>query len=309
MSVMRRTLKIAVACLCVASGRTTAPAADDYAATIERHRAERVARLTAPDGWLTLAGLFWLGPGENQLGSDPGGAVVLMAPGVPALAGSLFLEGSTVRLVPAPGAGIVLDGEPVAERVLRDDADGRPDVLAAGRLSFHVIKRGERFGVRVKDPEAPARKAFRGIEYFPLDPAWRVRGTFEPFARPREVQLTTMAGTVERLLAPGTVTFEVHGARLTLVPFVERAEDQELWFIFADRTSGKETYGFRYLYADSNRDGPIELDFNAAYNPPCAFTPYATCPIAPRENRLDVRVEAGEKIYRHEQDRPAASAH
>jgi hypothetical protein len=266
-----------------------------------------VARLTAPDGWLTLAGLFWLSPGENRMGSDPDNTVVLMAPGIPAHAGNLVLEGTTVRLAPAPGAKITLGGETLGERVLRDDSAGSPDVLAVGRLTFQVLKRGERFGVRVKDPEAPGRKAFRGIEYFPLDPAWRVRGTYEPFARPREVELSTMAGTTQRLLAPGRVTFEVGGRKLSLVPFVESLDDAELWFIFADRTSGKETYGFRYLYAESSKDGPIELDFNRAYNPPCAFTPWATCPVAPRENRLDVRVEAGERIYAHGDERPSAA--
>jgi uncharacterized protein len=284
--------------LLLSAGIAAAGTADpDYTAAIEKVRAERVSRLTAEDSWLTLAGLYWLSPGENKIGSSTDNPVVLMAPGIPAVAGSLFLDGPTVRLVAVPEASILLGDEKLTERTLHDDADGSPDVLRAGRLKFFVIKRGTRYGVRVKDPECPSRKAFKGIEYFPIDPTWRVQGKFVPFDKPQQAELPTMAGTVEQLLAPGTVTFEVGGKAYTLVPFIETPEDKELWFIFADKTSGKETYGFRFLYADFTKDGPIDLDFNKAYNPPCAFTAYATCPIAPRKNHLDLRVEAGEKIY------------
>ena len=145
-----------------------ASADPSYVAEIESWQKERTARLTAEDGWLTLVGLSWLGEGDNRFGSDPGSAVVLTGAGVPPLAGILAVEGVVVHLVPAEGVALTVNGEPATERVLRDDLDSDPDVLGLGRLSFHVIRRGDRLGVRVKDPEAPTRAGFRGLEYFPI---------------------------------------------------------------------------------------------------------------------------------------------
>jgi uncharacterized protein (DUF1684 family) len=271
---------------------------DEWAASIAQFRAEREEGLRSDNGWLTLAGLHWLRPGENRMGSDPDNPVVLSADGVPAWAGTLVLEDDTVTLRAAPGAEITLGDAPVEERVLRDDAEGQPDVLTVGRLRFHIIRRGDRFGVRVKDPEHPRLKAFRGLATFPLDPRFRFDAAFEPFDEPREVEITTVIGTRVTMLAPGRVTFTLDGRSHSLLPFVSEPGETELWFIFKDETSGKETYGFRYLYADL-ADGRVDLDFNKAYNPPCAFTPFATCPLPPRENRIDARIEAGERAYDH----------
>jgi uncharacterized protein (DUF1684 family) len=271
---------------------------DEWATAIAQFRAEREERLRSNTGWLTLAGLHWLSPGENRMGSDPDDPVVLSADGVPEWVGTLVLEYETVTLHAARGVEIKLEDEPVVERVLRDDAEGEPDVLAVGRLRFYVIRRDEKFGVRVKDTEHPDLLAFRGLEYFPLDPDYRLDATFEPYDEPREVEISTVVGTQVTILSPGRVTFTLDGRSHSLRAFVSEPEDTELWFIFKDETSGKETYGFRFLYADYS-DGRVDLDFNKAYNPPCAFTPYATCPLPPRENRLDVRIEAGERAYRH----------
>jgi uncharacterized protein (DUF1684 family) len=271
---------------------------DEWAMAIAEFRAEREERLRSNTGWLTLAGLHWLRPGENRLGSDPDTPVVLAADGVPAWAGTLVLEDETVTLRAAPGVEITLEDEPVAERVLRDDAEGQPDVLAVGRMRFHVIRRDDKFGVRVKDTEHPDLIGFRGLDYFLLDPDYRFDAAFEPYDEPREVEITTVTGTRVTILAPGRVTFTLDGRGHSLQAFVSEPGETELWFIFKDETSGRETYGFRFLYADLAGDR-VDLDFNRAYNPPCAFTPYATCPLPPRENRLDARIEAGERAYGH----------
>ncbi len=269
-----------------------------YVAAIAEFRAEREQRLRSPDGWLTLSGLHWLRPGENAIGNDPDAAVPLLAEGLPADVGTLVLEGEQVTLRVAAGSRVELDGEPVTERVLRDDsAEEGPDVLVAGRLRFQVIRRGERVGVRVKDPEHPRLASFRGLDHFPLNPAFRVAATLEPFEAPREIEIGNVVGTTSTMLVPGVVRFSLAGRELTLQPLVTEPGDAELWFIFKDATSGKESYGFRYLTADLAEGGRVDLDFNRAYNPPCAFSPHATCPLPPRQNQLDLRVEAGERAF------------
>ena len=269
-----------------------------YIEEIESSRAEREERVQKEGGWLTVAGLFWLEPGENRFGSDPDNPIVLTGDDVPAWAGSLFLADGTVRLKTAPGATVRIQDEPVTERVLRNDNEEDTDVMQLGRLTFRVIKRQEKIGVRVKDPQHSNRKNFHGLDYFPVDLAWRLDAAFERFDEPREISISNVVGTTSNLLATGEVVFELDGERRSLLPLVGDPEDTELWLIFQDRTSGKETYGFRYLYAEL-KDGRVDLDFNRTYNPPCAFTPYATCPLPPRENRIDARIEAGEKIYAH----------
>ncbi len=271
---------------------------DDYAAAISRHRAEREDRLRSVDGWLTLAGLFWLTPGENRFGSDPGNAIVLEVEGVPPWAGTFVYDGKKVTWKTAPEAQVKLGEKPVKKIKMRDDAQGDPDVLSVGRLSISVIERGDQHGVRVKDSEHQHLQSFGGIEYFPLDTTYRFDAVLKPYDEPREVSIGTVVGTTMTQYAPGTVEFTIDDRTYSLQPVVDDPADTTLWFIFQDLTSGKETYGFRYLYADIE-NGRVDLDFNKAYNPPCAFTPYATCPLPRRENRLDVRIEAGERIYRY----------
>ncbi len=269
---------------------------EDYAGAMAQFRAEREERLRSPDGWLTLTGLSWLSAGENRFGSDPENAIVLSTEGVPPWAGTFVYDGETVTLKTAPDVVIRLNDEPVKRRKLRDDGDEQADVLTLGPLRLHVIERGDRHGVRVKDPESIRLKEFRGLNYFPLDPAYRFDAVFKPYDEPRDISIATVIGTTLTLLAPGSVEFTIDGETHSLQPLVEDPDDTSLWFIFQDQTSGKETYGFRYLYADLE-DGRVDLDFNKAYNPPCAFTPYATCPLPQRENRLEVRIEAGERIH------------
>ena len=258
----------------------------------------RLERLTSPTGWLTLVGLHWLQPGENVFGSDPGCAVPLPEGKAPKRAGVLALDGGVVRIKPDPSTGLTLDGKPLTERVLGDDTAEKTDVVKLGDLSFFVIKRGDRIGVRVKDSNSPVRTQFKGLDYFAASPAWRVTGTFVPYDAPKTVQIPTVLGTTETMAAPGVVKLSIDGKEITLEPVIEDPKEPSLWFIFKDGTSNKETYGGgRFLYADMPKDGKVGVDFNQAYNPPCAFTPYATCPLPPRQNWLPVRVEAGEKAF------------
>ena len=279
----------------------------DFTRQLDRWKKQRLEGLRSESGWLTLVGLHWLEPGENPFGSNPANRVVLPQGKAPARAGAFFLNNGKVRVVAAPGSGITLNGKPVNEQDLRSDESGEPDILHLGDLSLYVIKRGERFAIRVKDPNSPVRKEFKGIDAFPPNPAYRIVAEFVPYDPPREVAVPTILGTTEKMKAPGYVKFKLARRELTLEPVVEDPEHPQLFFIFKDATSGKETYpAGRFLYADMPKDGRVVLDFNRAYNPPCAFTPYATCPLPPKQNRLDVRIEAGEKTY-GEHHLPAAA--
>ena len=271
----------------------------DFQKTEQTWRDGRVKRLQSPNGWLTLVGLHWLQPGENVFGSDPDCAVPLPVGKAPKRAGALILDAAgAVRIKPEPGVALTIDGKPITERVLGDDTAEKTDVVALGDLSFFVIKRGDRIGVRVKDAQSPVRTHFKGLDYFPADPRWRVSATFVPYDAPKKVPIPTVLGTTETMEAPGLVRFTVDGKEMSLEPVIEDPNDPMLWFIFKDTTSAKETYGGgRFLYADMPKNGKVVVDFNQAYNPPCAFTPYATCPLPPRQNWLPVRVEAGEKAF------------
>jgi hypothetical protein len=254
-------------------------------------------RLRSPGGWLTLVGLFWLDTGKNAVGSDPGNRVVLPSGKAPAFVGSIDRSADAVTFHASPGAGVSVDGQPVTTQALRSDADREPTLLTLGSLSFYVIRRGDRVGVRVKDSQSEARKDFHGIESFPIDPKWRVEARLEPDVPPRSIPVPNVLGSVEPGECPGALVFQIDGKTYRLDPVLEKGE-RDLFVIFADRTNQTQTYGAgRFLYASPPIDGRTTLDFNKAYNPPCAFTPYATCPLPPPQNRLPIRVEAGEKAY------------
>lgn len=279
---------------------TAAPAlaGDAFMDDQDAWRQKRDARLRSETGWLSLVGLGWLEPGENRVGSGSDATVNLPEGKAAANVGSLFLEGETVRVRPVPGAGLMLEGKPIGERVLADDSAEEPDVLTLGDLSFYVIRRGDKFGVRIRDSKAKTLLDFHGMDYFPADTKWRIEADWEAYEVPREVKIPNVLGQVEAMQAPGRVHFAVGGASLTLEPVLAEGEPPMLWFIFKDATSGKETYGAgRFLYAAMPKDGKVIVDFNKAYNPPCVFTPYATCPLPPKKNWLPVRIEAGEKSF------------
>jgi uncharacterized protein (DUF1684 family) len=249
-----------------------------FTAEWQAWREARKAELRKPEGWLALVGLHWLEEGENR---------------VPGLPGVFTLRGRTVAVVAAPADGCTIDGVPVTERSLAPDTAGRPDRLRVGSRSVRVIERGDRFALRVWDEESPARARFDGIDCFPPDPRWRVEARFEPYLPPREVEIPSAAGPAQRARVPGRVRFAVEGREVTLEP---TADGEALFFVFKDATAPKETYGAgRMLDAAAPSDGRVVLDFNRAYNPPCAFTPHATCPLPRPENVLAIRIEAGEK--------------
>lgn len=271
----------------------TAPAQDAYRTSVDAWHSAREARLKSEDGWLSLIGLDWLSPGENTLGSAPGSTVLLPASAAPAKVGLLVLEGAGVRLRPLPGNGLLLNGKPAGETELKADTDGTPDILQAGRVKFYVIRRGDRVGIRIKDPEAPTRRAFHGVPRYPVDPTWRVEADFLPYPTPQTRAIPTVLGTSEPMTAPGLLRFRAGGREVTLEPMVEGTE---LFLIFKDGTSAKGTYpAGRFLYADMPKNGKVVLDFNRAINPPCAFSIFATCPLPPEQNRLDLPIRAGEK--------------
>jgi len=296
----RRALAAAgLLCLAACGG---GPAPDSaYVAEIEAWQQRRVASIGNADGWLTVVGLTWLRPGLNRVGGAPDCDVVLPGDGVPATVAGLVLgEDGRVTLVPEPDAGLSLGDEPAVERALATDRDGAPDVVTRGSVSFHLIARGDQVGVRVKDRDSAARRDFRGLEYYPIDPGYRVAGVLERYPEPRQVLVPSAQGPDQPMLVPGRVRFTLRGTACSLEPLVSSAEDDQFMFVFRDATSGRTTYGAgRFLYAPAPRPGSdaVTLDFNRAYSPPCAFTAHATCPLPPPGNALAVAVEAGEKDY------------
>jgi uncharacterized protein (DUF1684 family) len=274
---------------------------DAYQQSIEQWRVQRVARLTAPEGWLSLIGLEWLQEGANKVGSAPDNDVVLQAG--PAHLGVVTLDkAGHVHITLADGSGATVDGKAVHEATLVDDmhatGNASPTAVAFGSASFFVIDRDGRKALRVKDSTAATRQHFLGIDYFPIDPSWRIVADWVPFNPPHDLQMGSVIGTIDTVKVPGKAVFMRDGHTYELLPYQEEPGG-ELFFVLADRTSGHETYGAaRFLYAALPVNGKVVLDFNQAYNPPCAFTSFATCPLAPPENRLDLRITAGEKKYR-----------
>jgi len=272
-------------------------APDDYVGSIERWHATRIANLQKPDGWLSFAGSGRVQPGDNTVGRAEDNAIVL--PKGPEHLGTLTLapDGSLSLAVPA-GSDARVDGKPFERVALATNADGAtPTRVTLGETWFYVVKTGDVVGWRFRDPQSPARTGFTGIDTWPIDPSWRIVADWQPFDSPKTIELVTSLGTPEEGTVPGKAVFERDGQRFELQPLSED-DGKQLFFIVADRTSGKESYGAaRFLYADAPKDGKVVLDFNKAYNPPCALSPHVVCPTAPPENRLALRVTAGEKKY------------
>jgi hypothetical protein len=259
---------------------------------VEAWRAHRAERLKAPDGWLTLAGLYWLSDGDNDVS----------LPSKPPVPSTFVLQNGKVTLQANPS--LTIDGKPVtAPTELQNDTETTPTVVRTGTLSFMAIRRedavhGPRFGIRVRDSEADARQHFLGLEYFPVDSSARVEARFEPYNPPKKITITNVLGMTSNEVSPGALVFTLQGQEFRIDPILEQGE-KDYFIIFKDATSGKETYGAaRYLYAHPpDANGRTIVDFNKAYNPPCAFTPFATCPLPPPQNKLPIRIEAGEKKY------------
>ncbi|HWB83971.1 MAG TPA: DUF1684 domain-containing protein [Bryobacteraceae bacterium] len=260
-------------------------AASSYPQEIAQWRSQREAALKAPDGWLTVSGLFWLREGDNRFGRDEANQIVL--PDGPARTGVFHLHSGKVT--------VDIEG---ATRPLQPDSDVAADMVKVGRLTLTVIKRGDRFGIRMRDPDSKMRRDFHGIASYPTNEQYRVTARFVP--SPSKIAITNLLGQTTPEDSPGYVVFRLNGKELRLYPVVDDPASKSLFFVFRDLTTGKTTYGAgRFLEAEAPHNGQVTLDFNEAYNPPCAFTPYATCPLPPKENRLPVAIEAGEKKYGH----------
>ena len=271
-----------------------------YESALAAWRAERVASLKGPDGWLNLAGLYWLEEGPNSFGAAAGSDLVAPEGSAPAKLGNFVVEHGAVTFRAEPGVEILRGESPVTEMPLVDDQEEDPTLLTHGALAWTVIRRMDRLGVRLRDVEHPALAAFEGIESYPADPDWRLEARFEAYPEPRKIRVATVVqGLGWEPTVPGTLEFEAQGQSLSLEAY---RSDDGFFIVFADGTTGDTTYpAGRYLAADlPGPDGTTVLDFNRAYNPPCVFSEFATCPLATPRNRLAVAVEAGEK-YAHAQ--------
>jgi uncharacterized protein (DUF1684 family) len=252
-----------------------------YTDQIREWHGRRVAGLKRERGWLSLVALDWLREGNNEIHS----------------VGTVILKGGIVSVQMAAGVRARMSGSPFSSGALKTDAEqGGPDTVEIGSRAFIVIKRGDRYAVRMWDSRATARKQFAGVDCFPISRAWRITARWEAYDVPKRIKVgSVIPGYVEDYPVPGAAVFTVAGKEYRLEPVIESGAS-ELFFIFGDRTNGKETYGSgRFLYTDFAKDGKVVLDFNKAINPPCAFTSFATCPLPPKSNKLDLRIEAGEK--------------
>lgn len=263
-----------------------------YVQSFEKWKAGETADLK--QNWLPLAGLFWLKPGRNSFGSDPGNQVVF--PQGPLHAGEFDLNGKAVTLKLLPDSGATIAGKPATTVKLDPDTSAQVTYVEMGSLRFHVIVRGERVGIRLLDTESAAARNFKGMAFFPLDLNYRVTAIWVPEQGKQTIAIPNVLGDVTAQVIPGVAVFKVHGAELKLTALGGDAKTG-LFFVFSDRTSQSDTYpAGRFLDSDPVDNGHVVLDFNRAYNPPCAVTPYATCPLAPKQNRLTVAIPAGEKF-------------
>jgi uncharacterized protein (DUF1684 family) len=268
-----------------------------HRAEIEGWRAGREARLRSPDGWVALVALIWLEPGRWSVGSGPDRDIVLPGSNVPVDLGVLEVGTAQARLTASPGQVVTVGGQLANQVELLPDDPGPPTVFIVGSIRAHLVIRHGRLGLRIRDAAAPALATFTGLRYYPIDPAWRIVATFEPAAPDAMLGVPDVLGGIDDIGLRGWVTFPVGGAEQRLAAV--DGGDGELWLIFGDATNAGETYpGGRFLYTGPPQpDGTVVIDFNRTYNPPCAFSPFATCPLPPPGNRLTVRIPAGELAY------------
>jgi uncharacterized protein (DUF1684 family) len=274
----------------------------DYEQEILGWRKTRLSRLIAPESWLSLVNKVPLPEGECRVGSDPTSDVALPEGKAPATLGRLLRRGAAIQFLPEPGVqlGVRRAATQVSEAVsgpiaLKSDQVGEPDRLVLGSLVLEIMQRNDSFAVRVRDTESPARSEFAGIDYYPIQPEWRVQAELVPYSPHKRIEMLYETGDTHVYHSPGAAVFEWQGTTYRVDPVLESNPDR-LFVLFGDQTNRDQTYGAgRFLYAPMPQDGKLVLDFNQAFSPPCAFTDHATCPLPPPQNRLQLRVEAGEK--------------
>jgi uncharacterized protein len=265
-----------------------------YREEIQKWRTGYEADLKKGNGWLTLAGLFWLKEGDNTFGTSAENDIVLPPGSSPEKAGAFLFNDGKTRLALSRGAAFMSNGKPAPTQMeIKPDSTGAPDRITTGHLSMIVIQRGNRFGIRLWDNASQTRRNFPGSQWFPIQEAFRVTAQFTSYSQPKVIPILNVLGDTEQNPSPGFATFKLKGKTCRLEPLLE---GDHLFFILKDLTSSKETYAAgRFLYTAMPKDGKLILDFNKAENPPCAFTAYATCPLPPKQNHLPVAVTAGER--------------
>ena len=287
-------MRLLIGALALLLAAPQAPAG--YRAEIEKYRHDRITELTTPDGWLAVQGLFWLHDGVNSAGSAAP-AEIRLPPGAPKRLGVFTLRDRAVSFAADPAASVTAGGKPVTSFTFEPRGSDQSAITFAG-LTMFVIRRADRVGLRMLDPGGAARKRFHGLKYFPLSPAYHVKATFVPYEKPKQVLVPNVLGQLVPMESPGYVEFTLEGHAYRLEPVYETSTHEDLFFIFKDLTSRAQTYeAGRFLHTPLPAGGFVDLDFNRAYNPPCAFTAFATCPLPVKENHLQVRIQAGELRY------------
>ena len=270
----------------------------NYPQEIHDWQRHRLRKLTAEDGWATLVGLYWLEPGDNGFGRAASNAMAMDYPGVPEQLGTFRLQDAQVSFTAASGAGVMHAGRPVSRLgPLIGDSSGQPTLLTIGSLSFHLVERGGRFGIRVRDNRAATRTHFKGLEYLTIDARWRLVAHVEPYQPVKAVPIVNVLGMEEMMPSPGVLAFEIDGRQYRLEAVLEPGVS-DYFVMFTDQTNGKQTYAAgRCLYVPPPVDGRTVIDFNKSYNPPCCFSAFATCALPQAANRLPIAVTAGELRY------------
>ena len=267
----------------------------EYIAEIQQWHQKRIERLKRDTGWLNLVGLYWLKEGENSFGSSEENDIKFPDNSPPKI-GTIILKDSLLTFKSADGVDVLNNDIKVTDLELKDDLTGTRTTLATGSLRWYIIKRGERYGIRLRDVESPILKEFKDIDIYPINEDWRIEATFIPYDPPKQILIPNILGTTEEDNSPGSLSFTKNGKNYKLDAIKSRSG---FFIIFADETSGKETYGAgRFLYTDEpDSNNIVTLDFNISYNPPCVFTKYATCPLPPKQNYLHLKITAGEKMW------------
>lgn len=267
-----------------------------YQQSVEKWRHDYETYLRSDDGWLTVSGLFWLHEGENRFGSDPLSDIVLPASSAPLMAGYFQYQAGKTIVHLNPGVQATLNGKPIQLAELRP----KDDRVVMGDLTLYVHASGNRLAIRLKDKNNKLRRNFAGLQWFAVDETYRITARYFPYDSPRQLETQNILGDPERISMVGYVTFSIKGQEYRLD--AEARDLGELFIVFRDLTSGKQTYpAARFLSTEAPKDGRVEVDFNKAYNPPCAYNPYTTCPLPLPGNRLRVEIPAGEKIYKQQQ--------
>ena len=279
-------------------GKSTEKTEQAYIDQINQWHQERVERLTSKTGWMSLAGLFWLNEGDNTFGADSSNDIIFPTGKAPDFMGAFILESGVVHVKILPTVKVLLDGKPITDIDMKSDTEGAPTILSYGTLSWYIIKRSDNLAVRLRDSTNVNLQKFHGIERYPVNSSWRLQATFEAYNPQKSISIPTILGTEDEEPSPGALVFKIKNKNYRL-DVMGDINDEQFFVIFGDLTNKDETYqSGRYIYVENpGNGGKTIIDFNKAYNPPCAFTEFATCPFPPEQNHLPLKIEAGEKRY------------